>query len=122
MHLRLTFALVLLAAFAAGGTASALADGARDSRWFPPGQQERSAGHRLDGFAGTAGRQADSRRHRDSELPLSQILRRIQRSEGGKAEQIRYSNGRYVILWRYPDGRLSRLVADAETGRISRER
>ncbi|ANK82506.1 MAG: hypothetical protein TEF_18200 [Rhizobiales bacterium NRL2] len=120
MHRSLTFALALLAALAAGGTGFAKPD---DGRHSPArGFAERYAEPERRGGGNPWERRAENGRRKADELPLSQILRRIQQSEGGQAEQIQYADGRYVIMWRYPDGRLQRLIADARTGRVSQGR
>lgn len=123
LYRKLTFALVLLAAILAGGTAFAKPDADRgrgDERGWQF-QGERGV-ERHDPFGRELERHADNRRQKPGEMPLSQIVKRIQQSQGGQAEQIQYDDGRYVILWRYPDGKLVRLVADARTGKVRRER
>ncbi|WP_417513288.1 PepSY domain-containing protein [Minwuia sp.] len=51
-------------------------------------------------------------------VPLSQIVEQIRSSGGGEAASIKFDEGVYRILWRYPDGKLQRFEADAATGDV----
>ena len=56
------------------------------------------------------------------QVPLADIVRQLQSSQGGEPASIKFRNGTYRILWRDRDGNLQRFKADARTGRTRREK